>query len=276
MNQTQISEKLVAELESCELHCWKDIYSALSSQVAWECGIRHFSINGALAAMASNIDALMLNRLFGTGLNTLLHGDMIDTVMRRFSDAAVKRFFFQLDPIVAAGNLPGILLSKGFRHYNNWMRLYRETGRPFPVVTNDLRIERIDSDFAADFSTIVTTEFHIPAILRPWFSALVDRPNWHHYLAFAGNTPAATASLFVDGEQGWIGFAATREEYRNKGAQGALVARRIRDAAELGCRRLVVETAEDTPERDAPSFRNMLRFGFELAYKKANYIFPAA
>jgi hypothetical protein len=55
-----------------------------------------------------------------------------------------------------------------------------------------------------------------------------------------------------------------------------LLARRITDAADLGCRRLVVETAEDTPKKDAPSFRNMLRFGFQVAYVRPNYIFSLA
>jgi hypothetical protein len=36
---------------------------------------------------------------------------------------------------------------------------------------------------------------------------------------------------------------------------------------------LVVETAEDTPEKGAPSFRNMLRFGFQVAYVRPNFIY---
>jgi hypothetical protein len=33
-----------------------------------------------------------------------------------------------------------------------------------------------------------------------------------------------------------------------------------------------VETAEDTVQRDAPSFRNMQRLGFEVAYARPNYL----
>ena len=32
------------------------------------------------------------------------------------------------------------------------------------------------------------------------------------------------------------------------------------------------ETAEDTITRDAPSFRNLRRLGFEVAYRRPNYI----
>ena len=76
-----------------------------------------------------------------------------------------------------------------------------------------------------------------------------------------------------DGDWYYGTSIATRPSHRRRGAQGALLARRIRDAADLGCRWLVTETGEDLPERPNPSFRNMLRTGFELAYQRANYLF---
>jgi len=62
----------------------------------------------------------------------------------------------------------------------------------------------------------------------------------------------------------------------NHSSNLSLVERRIRDAAAMGCRRLIVETAEDTPQHSAPSYRNMLRFGFVEAYKRANFIYKKA
>jgi GNAT superfamily N-acetyltransferase len=91
-------------------------------------------------------------------------------------------------------------------------------------------------------------------------------------MAYDGGKAVSTGALFVSGEAAWLDFATTLPEYRGRGAQAALLARRIVDAAELGCRYLVVETAEDTPQRGAPSHRNMLRFGFQEAYARPNYI----
>ena len=53
---------------------------------------------------------------------------------------------------------------------------------------------------------------------------------------------------------------------------GASVSPR-RLAAELGCRHTLVETAEDTPRRGAPSSRNALRFRFQEAYLRPNLIY---
>ena len=51
-----------------------------------------------------------------------------------------------------------------------------------------------------------------------------------------------------------------------------MFARRLHDARAAGCRFAVVETGEDTPEEPNPSYRNMLRAGFELAYFRHNWV----
>ncbi|MBI5291576.1 MAG: hypothetical protein HY872_06850 [Chloroflexi bacterium] len=100
----------------------------------------------------------------------------------------------------------------------------------------------------------------------------MGQPGWHHYLAFAGEKPASAAAMFVSGEVGWYGFAGTLKTYRKRGGQGALLARLIEDGRALGCQRFVAETGEDTPEDPNPSYRNMLRSGFQLAYLRRNYV----
>jgi GNAT superfamily N-acetyltransferase len=155
--------------------------------------------------------------------------------------------------------------------YDNWAKVYR-AATPDVVIRTDLRIERIDRAHAAAFAEISCTAFGMPAVMQPWLAAGVGRPGWTHYLAFDGETPAAGGALFVKGDVGWLGIASTLPAYRRRGAQGALIARRIRDAAESGCRWVVTETGEDTPEHPNPSYHNMLRTGLVLAYQRPNYI----
>jgi hypothetical protein len=54
------------------------------------------------------------------------------------------------------------------------------------------------------------------------------------------------------------------------------VPRRIRGAAVLGCTWVASETAEETPERPNPSYRNMRRAGFEVVYMRENYVLDLA
>ena len=100
----------------------------------------------------------------------------------------------------------------------------------------------------------------------------VGTPAWKHYFAYKGDKPVACGATFLRGEYASLAFAATLPEYRGLGAQSALITRRLRDAATAGCKWMMTETAQETADRSVPSFRNMLRFGFQVAYERPNYI----
>ena len=88
----------------------------------------------------------------------------------------------------------------------------------------------------------------------------------------APTEPYVKVSPHVSADVAWLGFGCTLESHRNLDAQGALFARRIQDGLLLGCKWFVTETGEDTPDSPNPSYRNMLRTGFELAYLRRNYV----
>jgi hypothetical protein len=114
----------------------------------------------------------------------------------------------------------------------------------------------------------------MPVDLKPMLAGTVGRPGWHQYIAFDDDLPAAVAALYVRNEVGWLGVAATLAEYRRRGAQGALMARRICDGGKLGCEWLITETGQERPDKPNPSFHNMLRTGFKVAYDRPNYMPP--
>ncbi len=82
-----------------------------------------------------------------------------------------------------------------------------------------------------------------------------------------------TAAMFVTGEIAWLGFGCTLESHPKRGGQGAMFVRRIEDGLKPGCKWFVTETGEDTPEPPNPSYHNMMRHGFKLAYLRQNYIY---
>lgn len=269
------TNKMSFELETCEMAAWFDFYNAASALPAKNdlpCAV---TIDGALATRASNADVLALNRVVGLGLRRAATDEQIDRLIRFYAEAGVPRFFLQLSPDARPADIPSQLVDKGFRLYNNWVKLYRDTAPP-PSVPTDLTVRRIKADQAQDFGRIAADSFSWPAAARDWIAGLVTRQGWHHYLAFDGRRPVATGALFIDGDQAWLDFAATLPEYRGRGAQASLLARRIADAADLGCHLLVVETAEETPFKGAPSLRNTRRFGFQVAYVRPNYIYNFA
>jgi hypothetical protein len=143
---------------------------------------------------------------------------------------------------------------------------------PLENVKSELTVSKIDGSNAIDFAKIVCDSFDWGDECIPWIAATVGRDNWYHYIAFDGDIPVATGAFYKHNAYAWIDFAATIEKYRGKGAQAIISKMRIDDIIEVGCKTIVVETAQQTEKHSAPSYRNMLRYGFQEAYVRPNYI----
>jgi GNAT superfamily N-acetyltransferase len=272
MNKENLTNDFVYNLELIEAKAWEDWYLSADRNTARKCGINIASDNTALILMVLFSDVLALNRILGAGINSQVTENDIRKYILIYTVAGSKRFFMQLNPLIDDPKIPDFLLKAGFEHYNNWVKLYRDVS-PIENVKSDLRVEKIDQNYANDFARIVTTSFDWDDALRPWISSTVGRDNWYHYIAFDGDTPAATGAFYRYKDSAWVDFAATLEDYRGRGAQTVLMQKRVADIASLGCRHIVVETAQQTPQRSAPSHRNMLRLGFKEAYIRPNYLY---
>ena len=116
------------------------------------------------------------------------------------------------------------------------------------TTVSTLTLRQIGADEAVTFARVAV--IGLPEAFQPWIAALVGRPGWHHYLMFDANTPIAGAALFVKDELGYFTWTGTTFEHQRRGAQTALIARRLHDAAALGCRWVFAETFEafDSPD----------------------------
>jgi GNAT superfamily N-acetyltransferase len=260
------------QLELQEAFCWSEHYKGLSSETLTSLGIRLTNTGTAVAGIVAELDILAFNRVIGLGLEEPVTGELIDEIISLYGDAGVKRFFIQISPDALPHGLPDMLTERGFRYHNNWMKLYRAV-EPFPDVRTEFRIEVVDGSRSALFSDMLATCFEWPDVVKPFLAAPIGRPGWTHYILYYGDTPAACAALFIRGEHASLAFAGTMPDFRGRGAQAVLIARRFRDALSAGCRWMVTETAEETPDRSVASYRNMMRNSFQVAYRRPNYIY---
>jgi ribosomal protein S18 acetylase RimI-like enzyme len=237
-------------------------------------GIRSLRFGTGVLSFATGIDVLALNRAVGFGMDEPVTEAVIDEILDLYRAAGARRFFFQASPFARPAHLAEMLRSRGLEHYNGWMKLYRETD-PLPESAGTLEVRAVGPERGPEFAASIATAFDMPDPVRPWLEAWVGRPGWRHYMAFDGAQPVATGALFFKGQCGYLTFASTSAEHRRRGAQSALIAERIRAAREAGCRWVMVETAVDLPEKPAPSFHNVRRLGFQVAYTRPNFIWKA-
>ena len=265
----------IAALELAEIEAVTDLYSAASPEVVAASGLSVGQVGDATLIAVSRVDVLALNRLIGLGLGSSPSDAALAEALKAMDQTGSPRCFVPVAPTAASDGLGPRLERLGLRHYNNWMRLRRTLDnlpRRVDAPATSLEVKRIDSAHGDVFGRLVATAFDFPPAIAPLPSRTIGRPHWHHYLAFDGDTPIASAAMYIAGSAAWFGFAATDAAHRKRGAQQALVLKRLEDAKAAGCRWVSVETAEDTVTRDAPSFRNLRRFGFEVAYPRPNHL----
>jgi GNAT superfamily N-acetyltransferase len=169
--------------------------------------------------------------------------------------------------------LPEWLQGHGFTLVSSWMK-FRRACAGAPDVATDLQVRVVGPESAAAFGGVVRDGFALQPAFADWSARLVGRPGWCCVMAFDKHAPVAAGAAYVKGAYAGLGFGATLESHRRRGAQSALLSQRLREAAARGARVAAVETGERVPDRPNNSYRNILRCGFSEVYLRRNYMSP--
>lgn len=273
MVQEQLEKDFIKEIENQEAHYWSEYYLCCCNPLADKLGINVKIIDGAFCCTVSKLDVLAFNRVLGAGLNSPISKVQLEEIIDFYKSAGAKRFFIQVSPAAQPENNHELLNEMGFEHYNNWAKFYMKLdGKNFDLET-ELNIDELQLSETGMFEEIMKDAFGFEKGLEAIFAQSYKRPGWKHYLAKETDKPIAAASLFICGKYASLAIAGTKRDERGKGAQCSLINRRIKDAVDAGCEYVVVETAEDKPEKPSASNRNVKRAGLELAYLRPNYIY---
>jgi hypothetical protein len=259
------------QAERAEMEALASGTNLAPAAIAKDLGLHLIVDHGVTMVLATQADVLALNRIVGLGVETPATREQLARLVRNARERGTKRLFIQIAPDHSPTELPEWVEAEGGTKYNRWVRLWRKTDE-FPEVNTDLEIRQLGNADADRSGEIVAEAFDMPMSITPWIASFVGRPGWTHFGAFDGDQLVASTALYVSRRVGWLGFAGTLATYRGHGAQGALIRRRVELARELGCDWVIVETAEQTPDHSAPSYRNMIRYGFTEAYFRQNYL----
>ncbi len=211
----------------------------------------------------------MLNRVVGLGVDTPATEEDVDAALAAIGEGVT--FYVAVSPHAAPAELPAWLEARGLERGWGWMSFSRPLGDP-PAVETALRLARAESPAeAAAFARIQRIAYGLPEEVEPVI-ALAPGRGWECWLALDGDEPAGAGALFMRDGICYLGFGATLPEHRGKGAQGALLAHRIRRAEALGCDLVVTETGERRDDRPSNSYRNILRAGFVEGAVTANWL----
>jgi GNAT superfamily N-acetyltransferase len=253
--------------ERGELEAFRDLYRAAPGDL----GARAEDIGGAVCiALPEAPRSAMFNRVIGLGLEHRGTREQLAEIERFFDDLRVE-WCVALAPQAEPVELDSWLASRGFVPGYAWAKFRRGPEPPAERET-ELSVAEAGAEEAEAFAEVFVRAYGTPAFFREWLARLPGRPGWRCFVAFDRGVPVATGALFAKHRVAWLGIAATLPEHRRLGAQGAILAARIRTAAEEACEVLVTETGERVEGRPSSSYRNIERSGFELAYVRPNYL----
>ena len=261
-------DPLCAEAERIELEAMRDTFAAAQGDAS--VGGNVDAVGGAAAFSARQVPNIIFNRTIGLGVFAPATRADAAAVVRAYAERGVSRYLVHLHAQATPPRLRDWLGELGLAPFRRAWAKFSRGDAPAERAETSLRIEAIGSERAADFARIAIDGYGLPVSAAGLLRPLAGRPRWHVYLSYAGDRPAGTAAMFIDGDVGWLGWGATEFEYRGRGSQRALLAQRLRDAMALGCRRFHVELGESVPGEPQSSYHNILRAGFTRTYVRDN------
>jgi GNAT superfamily N-acetyltransferase len=215
-------------------------------------------VAGALCLRAAGIPSRELNRVSGP-----------------IDDVGAVLAHYEGGMHIVCGDHDG-LAEHGYTPGYAWMKFARAADADASAPT-DLAIEQVGPQGGIDFARPVRIGFGMPELMEGWLRELPGRPGWTCLVAYDGEHAVGAGALFVDGDHAWCGLGATLPEARGRGAQSAILQRRIALAAQHGATTVTTETGvriASHPPRPDQSYRNILRAGFEETYVRPNWDSP--
>ena len=253
------------DLERIELSAVLDFFAAAPPDVARAFDLAVLDLGYAAAfSIGAHPKMLLFNRVLGLEADAAL-----PDIERWF---ASRRCIFAVSTH-AGVELADVLDQRGYRLGSRLMKFRRGVEQP-PAHKTSLRIEQIHEERAADYGAVVAAVFGLGSPLDRWFAATSTRMRWVCFGAFDGSRLIGAGAMHVADTLGWLGAAVTLEDARGRGAQSALLAARIRAASDAGARVLATETVDRVDGEAGPSFRNVVRAGFEEAYVQEWWVPP--
>ncbi len=267
---------MVAPAEAAESHLMLGL-NEIGAPVRDRMGIAVRRLGGGVVVSVSKDPSGFWSKAQGFGFGEPLTEKVIAEAVGFYRSEGTASANFHLPDQVLPPDWPEIAAAYGLTRGEVLVKTLRDD-RPVALAPTTLRVGPVDdADMAAWAAVqIEAFELHDPdGRMAEMLASVNDIDAVTAYGAWDGDLLVATGALFVDGEAGELVSGATRPLYRGRGAQSALLARRVQDGLAAGCRWLLSETGKPAPGERNPSLDNLRRAGFDVIYDRPIWTWKA-
>lgn len=257
--------------ERMEAAALEALHTGASDEIRDRLGLHLDKIDGTTVSIVANDPSPLFNRAVGLGLYRPADEDSIERICAAYREHEVERFYLGAHPEARPDGIEHILERAGLKSDRGWVKFERGPD-PAQAAESRLEVREIGEGHLEDFAQIATNAYGLTPEAALLVRGLIDRPGYHLYMTFDGGTPAGTGGMIIDGECAWFELAATDPAFRQLGSQRALLARRIDDALDAGCTRMLTCTGEPVPGDPQHSYHNIEWAGFEPKFVRQNWV----
>lgn len=262
-------------LDRAERRFWREVWETVPAALREERGIELRDFGPLQASIARDLkDRGMMNLVLGATEPGAVADGHLAAAVEWVASTGVDHYVPVTPGLAGTDAAESWLAANGYTKGYAWMKFVRDAHPPRFAAPADVEVVEISESDEEPFGMIAATGFGLPAWASTLFARLPEHADWRCYIARLGGIAQACGAMLIDEGVAEFGIAATLESGRRRGAQLALLRRRIVDARAAGCHTLFVETGERATDRPSGSYRNILRAGFEEAYLRPNWQRP--
>jgi GNAT superfamily N-acetyltransferase len=268
MDRLSASRQAVPEEDIIEARAFIDLFMIAPQTLLDQAEFRCMQLAAGCAISLPGAPAIGLNRILG-----LAALEDLDRAYEWMSRRTGRRYL-QMNAATAPQQTHDWIRKRGLvPQGNGWAKL-RRTAPSTPLIhSREVATRQVKVTEAEIFGSMMCAAFNFPANLTPLWSAIVGKEGWTCFFAELDGRPIATGAMYASGSYAWLGGGATVPEFRNRGAQKALIAARLNQGVGQGVQTFVVETARPSADEPNISHANLIATGFEQIYTRMNYRF---
>ncbi len=265
---TDVAERVGA----ADTRLWTAWFEAVRSCPSNRYGIELRTAGDTVVMHCPEIPLSYYNRVMGLGARDC---DRVEEVASYFAERETP-FRVDMNPFGADDCLSAKLIARRLYPGSFQTSLYAELDALRPAAPQSgVAVREVRPDEVGFFARLYNRSYfageRVPKRLARFREASVvaryAQPGWRHYLALVDGVPAGGALSYLDGDVATLAGAATVFTMRRRGVQAALLAQRLRDAADAGCNLVVSRCGVGSASQ-----RNMERAGLRTAYTKVVWV----
>jgi len=223
-----------------------------------------------------------MNQACGLGLDGAVEDHDLDRLVEFYTSRAVEPKL-EVCPFAHETLIAG-LAQRGFevREFENVLFRTVKTGdelrsrmeHGWPTGLELIPVDPTNQSQVATFVDVATSGFRPPgepvsSVMFESIRSVVEHPRCDHYLGVIDDVAVGGCGMETTTEVACLFGTSVLPEYRRRGIQAAMIARRAERARELGCELVAIHTRPGIATE-----RNSRRLGFEMAYSKVVMAMP--